>query len=72
MLTYETESGYLAKETLSGIDIYDSDSFICELAGRKLDDYMDENENIDDNALDDDISMQLQVDDFIEYQQEYC
>ena len=72
MNTYLTESGYTARESMSGIDIYDGDSFVCELGGRKLDEYRDEDDNIDDNALDADISMQLQVDDFIEYQQEYC
>jgi hypothetical protein len=74
---YETESGYQVRETLSGLEVTDDGNFVCELGGKTLDDYLIEEDgyptdDIDDDALEADIKEQIEVDDFLAYQQEYC
>ena len=54
-------------------DSYDENGdYICELHGRTLDEYRNEEEVIDEDALEDDIKNQLEVEEFIDYQSGYC
>lgn len=72
MSIYETESGYIVTETLSGLEVTEDDRVICTLDGKTLEDYCDEDENIDDDALEADIREGEEVEDFLAYQAEYC
>ena len=72
MDTYETESGYIVTETLGGLEVTEGDRVICTLDGKTLEDYRDENENIDDDALEADIREVEEAEDFLAYQKEYC
>lgn len=61
---------YKVVETTSGLDVYDSnDEYLCELGGKTLANftYMDENdeEYIDDVALEDAIEEELGIEDFL-------
>ena len=69
---YETESGYIVTETLGGLEVTEDDRVICTLDGKTLEDYCDEDENIDDDALEADIREGEEVEDFLAYQTEYC
>ena len=69
---YETESGYIVTETLGGLEVTEDDRVICTLDGKTLEDYRDEDENIDDDALEADIREGEEVEDFLAYQNEYC
>ena len=69
---YETESGYIVTETLGGLEVTEDDRVICTLDGKTLEDYCDEDENIDDDALEADIREGEEVEDFLAYQSEYC
>ena len=69
---YETESGYIVTETLGGLEVTEDDRVICTLDGKTLEDYRDEDENIDDDALVADIREGEEVEDFLAYQNEYC
>ena len=74
---YETELGYQVRETLNGLDVTDDGNFVCELDGKTLDDYRIEEDgyptdDIDDDALEADIKERIEVDDFLDNQQEYC
>jgi hypothetical protein len=72
MDTYETESGYIVTETLGGLEVTEDDRVICTLDGKTLEDYCDEDENIDDDLLEADIKEQVEVEEFLAYQQDYC
>lgn len=72
MGTYETELGYIVRETLGGLEVTEDDKVICTLDGKTLEDYRDEYENIDDDALEADIREGEEVEDFLAYQSEYC
>jgi hypothetical protein len=72
MDTYKTESGYIVTETLCGLEVTEDDRVICTLDGKTLEDYCDEDENIDDDALEADIRECEEVEDFLAYQAEYC
>ena len=73
MNVFISETGYKAKETLGGIDIYDSeDNFVCELAGLTLSRFEDEDGNISSEQLEDEITAELDAQSFIDYQTEYC
>ena len=39
MGTYETELGYIVRETLTGLDVTEDGEFVCELYGKTLDNY---------------------------------
>ena len=51
MLHTETPNGYLVVERLGGMDVYMDECLVCELSG-SLSFYMDDNDNIDGDALD--------------------
>jgi len=72
MSTYETELGYIVRETLGGLEVTEDDKVICTLDGKTLDHYRDEDENIDDDALEADIREAEETEDFLAYQNEYC
>ena len=72
MGTYVTEWGYIVKETLSGLEVTEDDKVICTLDGKTLENYRDEDENIDDEALEADIREVEEAEDFLAYQKEYC
>ena len=72
MGTYVTEWGYIVKETLSGLEVTEDDKVICTLDGKTLENYRDEDENIDDDALEADIREVEEAEDFLAYQKEYC
>ena len=70
---YTTSTGYEVVERMNGLDIYDENGhYICELHGRTLDEYRNEEEAIDEDALEGDIKNQLEVEEFIDYQSGYC
>jgi hypothetical protein len=69
---YETKNGYIVTETLGGLEVTEDDRVICTLNGKTLEDYCDEDENIDDDALEADIREGEEVEDFLAYQNEYC
>ena len=72
-MTHETQDGYTARDTIGGIEVYDwNDIFVCKLSGRTLNDYMNEHEEVDDDALEEDIKDELDVESFIAYQEDYC
>jgi hypothetical protein len=65
MSTYETELGYIVKETIDGLDVTEDGEFVCELYGKTLDSYRDENDDIDDDKLESDIKETIEVADFL-------
>lgn len=72
MSTYQTQLGYIARETLSGLEVYEDGKVVCLIENTTLDSYRDENENIDDDKLEDDIKELCEVQEFLDYQKEYC
>jgi hypothetical protein len=72
MGTYETESGYIVRETLGGLEVTEDDKVICTLDGKTLEDYRDENDDIDDDTLEADIKEAEDAEEFLAYQEEYC
>jgi hypothetical protein len=72
-MVHTSETGYVATDTLSGIDIQDENgSFICELQGLSLSRFEDENGNIDDDQLEQEIRDTLDAQEFLDYQGAYC
>ena len=72
-MEYKSETGYIATDTLSGIDIYDADgNFVVELQGLSLSRFEDEDGNINDNQLEEEIRNTLDAQEFLDYQAEYC
>ena len=54
------------------MEVTEDDKVICTLDGKTLDSYRDEDENIDDDALEADIREVEEAEDFLAYQKEYC
>lgn len=73
-MEYTTEfDGYTARDTISGIDVSDSNgSYVCELSGVHLSDFMDEDENIDEEKLEQAINEEMDIEATIADQHEYC
>lgn len=68
-----TENGYKAVDTLGGIDIYDEyGDYVCELPAVSLYGFMDENDDIDEEKLEEAIHSELEVEGFLKDQAEYC
>ena len=57
MGTYETELGYIVRETLGGLEVTEDDKVICTLDGK---------------TLEADIREVEEAEDFLAYQKEYC
>jgi hypothetical protein len=73
MSIYETESGYEVHETLGGLEVYEDGEYVCEIGGKTLENYRDEDtEDIDDDALEADIEENMEAEEFLNYQKEYC
>lgn len=72
MNIYETESGYEVTETLSGLEVYDCGKHVCDIDCKTFNDYLDEDDIIDDERLEADIKEAIDVQDFLDYQSEYC
>ena len=71
MGTYETELGYIVRETLGGLEVTEDGEFVCKLRGKCLDDYRYDGD-IDDDKLESDITDTVNAEDFLAYQNEYC
>ena len=70
--SHETSLGYVVKEHMSGLDVYDEyGDFVCELSGASFSDYEDEYEEIDDDVLENDIKHELDVRDFLNEEIDY-
>lgn len=73
---YETELGYVVRETIEGLDVYEDETIVCNLNGKRLNDYRvevgDEDTDIDDDKLETAIKEQIEVMEFLDYQQGYC
>ena len=78
MGVYETELGYQVRETINGLDVTENGNFVCELSGKTLNDYRycvgedDDYSEINDDLLEADIRECEEVEDFLDYQAEYC
>lgn len=72
MNTYETELGYIVRETLSGLEVSENDRVICTLSGKSLDNYRVNEWDIDDDLLEADIKEEVEVEEFLAYQEDYC
>lgn len=72
MNTYETELGYIVRETLGGLEVSENDRVICTLSGKSLDNYRVNEWDIDDDLLEADIKEQVEVEEFLAYQEDYC
>lgn len=72
MNTYETELGYIVRETLGGLEVSENDRVVCTLSGKTLDNYRVNEWDIDDDLLEADIKEQVEVEEFIAYQEDYC
>lgn len=72
MNTYETELGYIVRETLGGLEVSEDDRVICTLSGKSLDHYRVNEWDIDDDLLEADIKEQVEVEEFLAYQEDYC
>ena len=74
MSIYQTESGYVVKETTSGLDVYedtDMENFVCELPKVNLDNFRDDNDDVDDDKLEDAIKEEVEVEDIIAMNADY-
>jgi hypothetical protein len=72
MSTYQTQLGYIARDTISGIEVYEDGKVVCLIENATLDKYRDENEDIDDDLLEKDIKEICEAQEFLDYQKEYC
>lgn len=72
MNTYETELGYIVRETLGGLEVTEDDRVVCTLSGKSLDNYRVNEWDIDDDLLEADIKEQVEVEEFLAYQEDYC
>ena len=72
MNTYETELGYIVRETLGGLEVSENDRVICTLSGKSLDMYRVNEWDIDDDFLEADIKEQVEAEEFLAYQEDYC
>ena len=69
MNTYESESGYIVRETLEGLEVKDDDKVVCVITNKTLNDYRedpnDDLSDIKDDMLETDINKLVEVADFI-------
>lgn len=67
MSIYQTELGYVVRETTSGLDVYEDvemNNFVCELSGVSLDNFRYDGD-VDDDKLEDAIQEELEVEDIL-------
>ena len=73
MEEYETQLGFIVRETLEGLEVTENDCYVCTLGNKTLESYLKDNGiDIDDDLLEEDIKEQAEVESFIDYQKEYC
>ena len=73
MEEYETQLGFIVRETLEGLEVTDNDCYVCTLDNKTLESYREDNGiDINDDLLESDIKEQAEVESFIDYQKEYC
>lgn len=72
-MTHTTEwKGYEVIETIGGLDVYDdTGDFACQLNGMSLADYTYDGK-ISDAELEQAIDDEIETENFIDYQKEYC
>ena len=51
MSKYQTQLGYIVRETLSGLEVYEDGKVVCLIENTTLDKYRDENEDIDEESF---------------------
>ena len=67
-----TGLGYVVQDTLSGADVYDdAGNLVCQLP-QSLSHFEDGDGNIDDDALEKAIDDECDVENFLDYQSDYC
>ena len=71
MNTFVTDLGYEVTETLMGLDVREDGKHVCVLDGETLADYTYDGV-VNSDELDDAIKEMIEVEDFINYQKEYC
>lgn len=73
MGNYETQLGYIVRETLDGLEVTENGCYVCTLDNKSLDDYrMDNGIDINDDLLEADIKEMDGVETFIEDLKQYC
>ena len=73
MSIYETELGYVVRETTSGLDVYedeDMENFVCELSGVSLDNFRYDGD-VDDDKLEAAIKEEVEVLNILEMNADY-
>jgi hypothetical protein len=65
MEQYKTQLGYIVKETIDGLDVYEDEKFVCELTGHTLNDYR-YNGKINDDILECAIKEEIEVIEFLD------
>jgi hypothetical protein len=58
MKSFETPLGYTVVETVYGLDVYDKDTYLCELYGKTLADYTYDGE-VNGDKIEDDVHNEL-------------
>jgi hypothetical protein len=74
MGVYETESGYICRETIEGLEVKENDKYVCTLHGVNLDSFRvddDEFADIDDDKLEAAIKEEIEVLDIIAANADY-
>ena len=72
-MEYTTEDfGYNVRETLEGLEVSEDGKVVCTLEGKSLTKYMNEENVIDSETLEDDIREEIEIEGFLSYQKEYC
>ena len=67
-MEHVTELGYLVKETISGLDVYDDHGdFVCEISRATLGNFTYDGK-VDDDKLEQAIKDQIEVEEFIDEQ----
>ena len=65
MDTHITQLGYVIKETIHGLDVYDGGEFVCELTGARMADFI-YNGKVNDNKLENAIEEELECEEFLD------
>ena len=72
-MEYTTENGYTVRDTTSGIDVEDwNGCHVCELTGITLYSFLDEDDNIDEEKLEQAIDDEMETEAIIADQTEFC
>lgn len=69
--SYITESGYEVMETIGGLYVTENSEYVCEIPSKTISDFT-YNDKVDDNKLESEIESMKEVEEFINYQKDYC